>query len=58
MSPRKRRKIVHLAHSTDELEARKFDKSSKRGTKKFCVATVDIENIIDWECENYDLVYK
>lgn len=58
MSPRKRKKLVHLEHIGVELEARKFDKSSKRGIKKFCTGTIDIENIIDWECENYDQVYK
>lgn len=59
MSPRKKRKLVHQTHLDEVNELMRFDKSlDKRGIKKFSAQTIDLNNVLDWECDHYEEVYN
>ncbi len=61
MSPRKKKKLAHQTHSDDEklgYVPQKVAKTARRGIKKFIAETVDIRNVVEWECDNYEEVYN
>jgi len=58
MSPKKKKKI-HETHFDDVSTTVRFGKIPiKRGIKKFSIQAVDLCNILDWECNNYEEVYN
>ncbi len=59
MSPRKKKKLVHQTHSDEIGELVRFGKvPTKRGIKKFSAQTIDLKNVLDWECDHYEEVYN
>ena len=61
MSPKRRKKLIHQEHTEDISYAppQKYVKNTtRRGIKKFCAEIIDITNIMDWESDNYDIVYN
>jgi len=59
MSPRSKKKLTRQTHSDDGVYVpQKVSKTDRRGIKKFIAETIDIKNVIDWECDNYEEVYN
>jgi len=59
MSPRRKKKLIHLIHFDEANELVGFDKVPiKRGIKKFLAQTIDLNNVLDWECDHYEEVYN
>jgi hypothetical protein len=58
MSPKKKGKLKHQTHEGETYIPHKVSKSNRRGIKKFITGTIDVDNTLDWESENYEEVYN
>jgi len=57
MSPKKKKKLAHQTHF-DELDVKNDKIPVERGIKKFSVQIIDLQNVLDWECDHYKEVYN
>lgn len=63
MSPKKKKKLKHQTHEVDDKTItyipHKIHKGSeRRGIRKFITESVDLVDVVGWECENYEEVYN